>query len=261
MVRDLLFFWALMLPCFVLAESSDPCRGKEMLLNIMNRPTFASSACTVSPRKVFVETGAEYQNVEGGTQQNGPNTTIRVGLSNRTEFLFSPPNHIRQSVRPYSGNTPVWSALKARFYYKKDRVFSGEVFFSPPGGTITFGSPHAQGEVNIIYFKSLTKKISYQLQAGVSSFCLPEISGGNCFQSFNPDLVLNYNLSKKLVLYYENVAQTKSSSDSGFGMYNGLGLLYLLRPSLVFDMEYYHRISGSYNAVDFYGLGLSKLFS
>ncbi len=259
---QLILFFIAAFPLLIQAANEDPCRGKQMLLNLVNRPSLSDSACTVPPNNLLLETGAQYQNVIGGGYLvNGPNANFRLGLTNNSEFNYLPPNLIYTSLLPHSGTSPSWVALKGRFYYDKNSVISGEIAISPPSGSDAFGSPNNEGLVNAMFFKNINKKWSHQLQLGVSYVCESKLNGGDCFQSFNPIYLLNYNVTEKIAAYYEAALQTKTQILDRSGMINGIGLLYLFRPTLLFDVEYYHRVYGRIgNMNDFYGVGISKLF-
>lgn len=234
-----------------------------MLLSLINRPSFSGSACTVPVKKLLLESGLGYENLrDEGNQYNAPNLSFRTGINNDNELLAFTPDYIKQSVYPYSGSTPVWLALKSRIYYDMHTVFSVGLTISPPSGNASFGSPHTEFLITPIFYKIINSKISYQVQTGVSSSCDPSLFGGNCYRSFNPDFVVNYNFTKKFIGYIDFYTETKTDYFSGSGLLSGGGLLYLIKPTIALDVEYYHRVYGHINYIgDFYGIGISKLLS
>src|SRR5580704_1405936 len=85
----------------------DPCSGPMSLLNIINRPTNADSACLVPVKKLFIQSGFQYQELidSNGTEQNLPDAVLRLGLPAKNEFIVLLPNYIHQSQAPTQGTT------------------------------------------------------------------------------------------------------------------------------------------------------------
>lgn len=245
-----------------LHADDDPCRGKNMLLNLVNRPSFSDSACTVPAKKLLIEGGAQDQKIiGGGSQINLPELNLRFGLSKNTEFVSIPPNYIHQTVSPISGNTPTWMAIKHRFYTNKKWIITGEAAVSPASGSRTFGSPHLEAALIGILFHQINKKLSWQVQMGLTELSDPAISGGNRYQSFNPNFLINYTFKDKISLYLEFFGQTKTSSTEAFGLIEGLGLVYLLNQKTTLDIEFYQRITGEILGFEhFVGAGITRLF-
>jgi hypothetical protein len=255
-------FIVLILLSFSLYAENDPCGGKNMLLNLINRPTFSDSPCTVPPKTLLIESGFQYQKIIGeGTQLNLPELTIRLGLSKNWEFVVDPPNYIHQTVYPFSGSTPVWLGLKHRFFYNKDWIITAGRLVSPPSGNRAFGSPHLEGTVNGIVYHQVTKELAWQIQLGLSEFSDPAIDGGRLYRSFNPNFLLSYTFNEKVNLYLESFAQTKTSATESFGLIQGIGLIYLFNSKTTLDVEFYQRITGKLLGFEnFIGGGITRMF-
>ncbi|MBA2649820.1 MAG: transporter [Legionella sp.] len=245
------------------AEVSNLCTGKQKLLTLINRPTFSSSPCTVPTKNLLVEQGVQFQKLIGiGNQIIGPNLALRTGINNNTEVQVLPPTYYHGLAGSYSGYSPVWISLKKQLYQKTDALFSLEMFYSPPSGSYYAGSVGHEAEVDAIFFRTLTKKVSIQIQPSVSSWCDPASSGGGSYFSFNSVVLVNYNITKQLVSYIELQGETKTSYFKGSGLINGIGLIYLIRPTVTVDIEYYHRVFGQLNgSQDFIGMGFTKLLN
>ncbi|MCW8409065.1 hypothetical protein OQJ13_08790 [Legionella sp. PATHC035] len=100
-------FFSLFLFPFVVYADEDPCKGDNMLLSIINRPSFSDSSCTVPKNTLLIEGGFQNQKLIGrGTQRNGPELSARVGLSNNSELVITPSNYIHQTIVPFAGTTP-----------------------------------------------------------------------------------------------------------------------------------------------------------
>lgn len=252
----------LFLPSLSLYAGDDPCRGKGMMLTLINRPSFSDSACTVPLKKLLLEGGFQNQQIiEGGTQINAPELSIRLGLSKNSEFVINPSNYIHQTIYPFSGTTPTWLGVKYRIYYNKNWVITGEGLFSPPSGNKAFGSRHVEGTINGIIFHEINENFSWQFQMGISELSDPQISGSHRYQSFNPDFVMSYTFKQKIDMYLEFFGQTKTSSTESFGLIGGIGLIYLFNSKTTFDISFYQRIKGELLGFEhFIGAGMTRLF-
>ena len=104
-------------------ETENPCTGgPTALLNIINRPTNADSACVVPFKHFLIEAGYQYQELTspGGNQQNAPNVMLRLGLPANNELFFLLPNFIHQSISPTSGFSAPILGIKHEFNYSKN---------------------------------------------------------------------------------------------------------------------------------------------
>lgn len=255
-----LFFSLFFFPYVVYAEA-DPCKGDNMLLSIINRPSFSDSSCTVPKNTLLIEGGFQNQKLIGiGTQRNGPELSARVGLSNNSEFVITPSNYIHQTRVPFSGTTPLWMGIKYRFYYNKNWIISGEGLFSPPSGNENFGSPHSEATINGMISNKLTNELSWQLQMGISTFSDPLIQGGQQFQSINPIFSVSYTL-KNISTYIEFVGQSKTSAHESLGIAGGGGIIFLFNTKTTLDMTFYQRITGKFQGFNnLIGVGATHLF-
>ena len=244
------------------AEEEDPCRGDQMLLSLINRPSISDSPCTVPPKEVLVEAGLQRQDIlGGGNALSGPALALRLGVSNNSEFMLNPPNYIYQSIYPNSGFTAGSLSFKHRFFYNQSWIISGDAYIAPPSGSAAFGSPHVQATVNGIFYHIINEAFSCQLQVGVSQFSDSKVAGAEEYQSVNPDFLISYTLKKNIALYSEFYGQTKSSYSQSFGSVAGLGLIYLYNKKTTFDVSFYHEIQGGlYGLGDFVGVGVTRLF-
>jgi hypothetical protein len=254
-------FFLLLFCSFGIHAEQDPCSGKDMLLSLINRPSFSDSACTVPPKKILIEGGLQNQEViGGGSQVNAPELSMRLGLSSNTEFVINASNYIHQTIVPSSGETPTWMGLKYKIYSTNNWIVSAGGLFSPPSGNKTFGSPNSEAIVDAIIYNKINNKLSWQLQIAVSTLSDPVIQGGQQFQSLNPDFLISYTF-EKINAYLEFFGQTKTSSNESFGLSGGFGLIYLFHSNTTFDIEFYQNITGQLQGFEhFIGIGITHLF-
>ncbi|QMT59796.1 transporter [Legionella sp. PC997] len=170
-------------------------------------------------------------------------------------------NYIHQTIYPFSGTSPTWFGIKYRVYYNKNWVITGEGLISPPSGNENFGSPHLEGTFNGILYHEINDQLSWQVQMGISEFSDPESSGGQHYESFNPDFLISYTFKEKINAYLELFGQTKTSSKQSFGLIGGAGLIYLFNSKTTFDIEFYQHIKGKLLGFEhFIGAGMTRLF-
>jgi len=239
----------------------DPCAGKSALLNIVDRPTAADSACVVPQKEVVIESGLQYQKLKGpGYAENFPEAVLRFGLPFHNEFVWVLPNYIHQSLMPHSGATATTVGIKHEIGYNTQWLGTVESLITLPTGSPAFGSESVGAAVNgiISYTPNTLWNISFML--GVTSQTESHASGGERFQSVNPDWVLTYNASSKLNFYLEVYGQSKTAPSEGSGFNTDGGVLYLLHPNISVDFELGQRLSGDLGGFSHYvGAGISFL--
>lgn len=245
-----------------LYADDDPCSGQDILLNLINRPSFSDSVCTVPPKKLLIEGGFQDQKIIGGEiQVNFPELSIHLGLSKNSEFVVNTSNYVQQTIYPTSGTTPTWLGIKHKIFYNKNWVITGGGLVSPPSGNSAFGSPHLEGTINGIVYHQVNKELAWQIQLGFNQLSDPAISGGRLYQSINSNFLISYTFKDKINVYLESLGQTKTSSSESFGLIQGIGLIYLFNSKTTFDVEFYQRITGKVLELQhFIGAGMTHLF-
>lgn len=246
------------------AESiNNPCDGDAAILNLIDRPTNASSACLVPFNKAMLETGFQYGQLSDpdGRLTNMPEGELRLGLPAHNELILLIPNYVHQSISPHSGFTAMSLGLKHMINSTENWVATIEVIFTPAGGSDAFGSSGSGASVNGIFSYNFNPKLNVSLMIGGSTTTDSSYSGGNHFESFNPDGVLTYALHPKLNVYGELYGQTKTAANAGSGFNIDGGFIYLLRPNITIDLEYGHQIVGELGISNSYvGSGIAFLF-
>lgn len=244
------------------AVAASPCSGPTSLLNIVNRPTNADSACVVPYKKLFIQTGFQYQELldSNGIQQNLPNAVVSLGLPNETEFAVVLPNYIHQSNAPTQGSTATSFGIKHELGYNNKWIIAVEAYITPPSGSATFGSAGTGIAINGIMNYSMNTKLSLSGMLGGSMQTEPRLSGGGRYSSINPDLVVSYSLKDQLNLFAELYGQNQTAPEQGWGWNSDLGVQYLLTPNVVLDAEVGKRLRGALGSFEQYlGGGISVM--
>lgn len=238
--------------------SSSPCGGHDDLLLFIDRPSAEDNACVVPDKSLVLETGYQYQKLQGsGTQQNYPSAVLRTGLANLWEFNISSPNYTQQTVLPTTGFSEVVLGVKRLLRTTDKLVTSVEGLVTLPSGSAAFGSRKAGETVNGIFSYNLTEEFNLSGMFGVSSQSEAIDSGGGRYWSFNPDLVIGWSKGN-VSIFAEIYGQSKTASDEGSGFDSDIGILYLVRKNIVVDFEVGQRISGSLGGFQRYvGAGIS----
>ncbi len=242
---------------------TNPCGGASMLLNIVNRPTVSDSACVVPLKDVVIEAGYQYQKLthSGGVQQNFPQAQFRLGLPANNEFTVLLPNYIHQSKNSGSGLTATTVGLKHEIGYTQTWLGTVEALITLPSGSEAYGSKGTGAAFNGIVNYTFNPLFGLSFMLGVTSETESSLNGGGRFTSINPDLVLSYSATEKLLLYGEIYGQSKTGPSEGSGFNSDAGVIYLLTPKMTVDLEIGQRISGNLNGFNHYvGGGFSVMF-
>lgn len=164
----LLFLLAFLSHC-VYAESDNPCSGPEQLLNIINRPTYADSACAVPNHERVLEQGYQSERLRGGGQlEIFPWAQLRFGLADNNELNVWIPTYNKETVAPHTGFSSITFGYKQEIRYTKNWLFSLEGYITPPSGSWTFGSK-GEGSLEGIFYIALNEKWSFGSQLGIGS--------------------------------------------------------------------------------------------
>lgn len=96
---------------------------------------------------------------------------------------------------------------------------------------------------------------------GLATATQSSLSGGQRFNSFNPDAVLTYITKNNLEIFGEIFGQTHTGPHQGSGYNFDGGIAYLLSENMTIDAEVAQRISGNLSGFNQYiGAGLGILF-
>ncbi len=240
----------------------NPCGGPLALLALINRPTNINSACVVPYKEILLESGFQYQWLQTqGNQQNLPEAELRIGLPADNELSIVLPNYIHQSVFPQSGYTATTMGIKHEFGSTQHWLTAAETIFILPSGSDDFGSKGLGAVVNGIINYAFNSQFTVISMLGISTETAPSNSGGQRFNSFNPDLVLSWTIKQRIELYGEIYGKTKTSPDQGSGFNMDTGMIYLLLPNLTVDLSIGQRLNGNLGGFDHYmGTGFAVLF-
>lgn len=213
------------------SPSANPC---QTILDFVNRPTIASSPCTVPTSHVLVETG--YANVvstgpQTGVAPNYPQAVVRIGTFDpRVEFDIFPPNYTRSSVGPLTtGWTDLALGTQFTLGHNDKAIWGGGAIVSIPTGSpaLSAGAAQYTGDFNWVYNLSPVFGLF-----GTESFnALSARSASGTAQSyfaFTPSTGLSAQLSNT-VLYGEYTYYSQEGPGLGskglfdFGLEQGIG--------------------------------------
>jgi hypothetical protein len=239
---------------------ANPCGGPSALLALVDRPTVGDSACVIPFKQALVEMGYQYQQVihPTGYQHNLPAATLRVGLPASNEIVLLLPNYNHQSVAPRSGVGATTLGVKHEIGYTEKWLGAVESLITLPSGSSAFGSQAAGIAVNGIVNYTFNSSWGLSCMLGVSTQTEPNANGGQRYTSVNPDLVLTYVFNPKVNFYGEFYGQSKTGPGQNSGYNMDAGVLYLILPTLVVDLEAGQRLTGQLDGFNHYiGAGLS----
>ncbi|KTC78900.1 transporter [Legionella cherrii] len=209
------------------------------ILNVISSPSNVNSPCPPPFKKVFIELNYIDQQLpdHAGIQQNVPNADIRIGLPANNEFFVFPPNYIDQKSFPGTGTTDTRFGLKHTISSKKNWVFALQGIADTPTGSAAYGSNHWGITFNGIAYYEINDQFSITGQLGVSRLSDPKLSGGNYFNTINPDVSLGFSPNSRTSLYIELYGQSKISATQGAGYNFDGGILFLVFPNTILNLS------------------------
>lgn len=236
-------------------EPESPCNG---LLSLVNRPSFADSACVVPMDHAVFEMGAQFLSLNEGYGLNIPSLQARFGLPGNNEAFFFVPTFLRVTEPVMSGFGPAAFGMKHELAHSKSWVASLEGIVITPSGSGNFGSDGYGGIINGIYSYNITSKLNILIQLGGSTLTTSRNAGGKRFNSFNQNISLAFQPNEKVQFYTEVFGQTHTAPDQGAGYIVDGGIQYLIRKNIMIDLEVGQRISGNIGGIkNFIGTGLA----
>lgn len=231
----------------VFAETTDNlCHGAGALLNYTHRGSVADSPCVIPTKTVMVEAGYIYSGFSNPTvfSQNFPELILTLGLPADTQVVLFAPSYNQQTSYPFSGYDITMLDIKHQLFYNPKWMFSIDAAIIPPGGSAGFGSKEVSAVVSGILNYTINDQFSWLFELGASTISLPPLAGNLRFQTINPDFVFAYAPEEKLNFFAEIYGQTKTGPGQGSGYNADYGVLYLIRPTIAFDLEIGHPVSG-----------------
>ncbi|KTC67972.1 hypothetical protein Lbir_2574 [Legionella birminghamensis] len=266
-IKNTLIWLALLIPVTLIFsgtaaadEPISPCSGPTAFLNLIDRPNYADSSCTVPYKSVIIESGYQYQRLtdSDGSLQTYPNLETRFGLPANNELYILWPTYNQQSFSPRYGNSETMAGLKHMLVNNDQWIIAVEAEIFLPDGSAAYGSKSTGAGANAILTYSINDKWSFTTMLGVSSLTESRYNGGERYNNFIPDLVLSYSLSDRLSAYGEVYGETKTGPGEHSGFNADAGILFLIRPSIIIDINAGQRISGYPGSFEnYFGAGIS----
>ncbi|WP_367608368.1 transporter [Legionella sp. W05-934-2] len=234
------------------------CSGPNNLLSLSDRPSVASSSCTVGTKSIVVESGFERDKTLQNTEHRiYPNSDLRYGLSEMSELDILPSAYNRYQKPTDSGFGITTIGYRRIAYHDTNQIVTFLGFIRLPSGSRIWGSRKGGFQLKGIYTHSLPSGFGFTTIADVSLFSDPPISGGKSYYSFNPIGLISWSPIDPIQIYWEVYSQSKTDSESGWGVNGDIGLMILLSKNLMVDLNYGHRIAGALSDLHHYvGCGL-----
>lgn len=242
------------------AAVTNPCSG---ILSIVDRPGKADNTCVVPYGDADLEGGYQYLNLSSGSAsaQSYPEFEFRVGLPFNNEIVILPPNYNTQTIFPRAGWGATVIGIKHEIGYTSNFNAAVEGLVTLPTGSNSFGSDETGGALNGILTYSITSALSATAMVGVTTQTLPSLSNGTRYGSFNPDLMLSYDITDNVETYAEVFGQTNAGPGLGDGYNGDIGILYALTNNTEIDASFGQRISGNLGGYNnYFGIGMATLF-
>lgn len=245
------------------AEDHDPCLN---MLAVIDRPTVADSACVVKSGKILVEAGLQFQDLypHGGHAWQFPTAQFRFGLPANNEITVLAPTYTHQygnNAQNNDGYGITSLGWKHQFVNLPTWGFSGETIFTLPTGSNAFGSDGLGFALNGIVAYNITDTVALALMLGYTTQTTAAQTGGERFQSVNPDLVFTWQCLEQLQLYAELYGQSNTGPDEHDGFNADAGVQYLVTTNIELDVEYGQRINGSLGGfARYWGIGAGFRF-
>jgi hypothetical protein len=222
------------------APTEDPCAS---IIDLINRPTLASSPCAVSTNHVLVESG--YANVAStgsgaGVAANYPQAVIRIGTFDpKFEFDIFAPNYTHSNLGGVKGWSDFAVGTQFNLGHNDKAVWGGGALVWIPTGDRAFSAGTVQftGDFNWVY--NLGPVFGLFGTESINALGNPGPSGSpQSYFAFIPSTGISAGLSASSVLYGEYTYFSQVSAAPGsksafdFGYEQGVG------SHIVLDVEY-----------------------
>ncbi len=257
-LRSTLILFAITLNAFA-APIENPCKGVS-LLSLTQRGDVTNSPCVLPPKAFMLQTGYQ-QYRQAVSMQVYPQTALLMGLPANSELMILLPTFNQQSIGPVSGFSATTAGVNHLVNYGQKFVTGVEILITPPGGSDAFGNQGLDVLVNGIVSYLVDSKTILTLMVGGNTATEARFAGGRRFNSVNPSLSLSYAPEEKLNTFIEVFVQTKTTPDSGANYNVDTGILYLLTPNVVLDVEVAQQLGHENSSFNQYvGGGVTLLF-
>jgi opacity protein-like surface antigen len=224
------------------AAPSDPCGS---IASLVDRPTVATSPCTVRPRQALLENGwanTVTTGPGGGNTATYPQSFVRVGTFDpHLEFTFGPPSFSRSSVGGSSigGWGDINLGAKYELGYTPKVVWGVGTSVSLPTGSRAFTAGNAQytGDFNWSYAMNPT----WSLAGTVSVNALSAYNAAGIAQSYFaciPSIVLTASLPQSSSFFAEYTYYSRAAPNAGAKSLIDFGVTHDLGSNVQLDAEY-----------------------
>jgi hypothetical protein len=224
------------------APPSDPCGS---ILSTVNRPTVATSPCSVRTNHVLLESGYTNTTTTGtgvGTTVSYPQSLLRVGTANpHIEYDLTFPTYERSragnAVVGGSGDAAI--GLQTELGYSSSAVWGANVFVTLPTGSTAFTAGSSQYVANFNVSDTLSPAMSLFSTVGFDELsALNSAGNAQSYFTFVPSVGAALTLSPVSQAFAEAAYYTQA----------GLGL----GSRVLFDFGYQHTF-GSHVVLDING--------
>jgi hypothetical protein len=221
---------------------SDPCGS---ISSLVDRPTVATSPCTVRPHHALFENGwtnTVTTGPGGGNAATYPQSFLRVGTNDaHLEFAFGPPSFNRSSVGGslIGGWSDINLGAKYELGYNSKAVWGVGAIVSVPTGNHAFSAGHAtySSDLNWTYAFNST----WSLAGTVSANALSAYNAAGIAQSYFawiPSVVLTASLPQNSSLFAEYTYYSRTAPSAGAKSLIDVGYTRDLGSNVQLDVEY-----------------------
>jgi hypothetical protein len=221
---------------------SGPCGP---ILSLVNRPTVASSPCSVSTGHVLIESG--YANVVttgngGGNTATYPQAFVRIGTGDRdVEFDVAVPNANRSSLQGIStaGSSDLGIGAQMALGHTRSAAWGVALLVTIPSGSPNFTAGAAQYLAGFNWTYALTPAVGLFGSENVSAAAAPNAGGSpQSFFLFAPSTGASVTLSPQSQAYAEYTAYGHAGPGLGSKSLFDFGYQLQLGPHVVIDVDY-----------------------
>lgn len=214
------------------------------LLNLTDRGSITNTPYTLPANSMLLEIGYQYQSLlPSSSLQNFAQPTLFYGLPAHSELIIVFPTHYQQSHSALSGISATSFGFKHELRQGENWITAIELLGTAPSGSAVWGSSGFGVTLNEIILYHLSSKLDVTFMLGESSLTDPNFYGGARFNSINPSLSLSFSITENLSVFAEGFAKTKTSNYQRDNENIDYGLLYMIYPNLVFDIEMGQQLS------------------
>lgn len=224
--------------------TSDSLNANISLLDLTDRGSITKTPYVLAPFGIMFEAGYQTEHFSpDGTWNTFPQPFFFLGIPGHSELIFELPSYNQEPKMHFSGFSPAVIGVKHEFGVGPQWMAAVHLLLELPSGNDAFGTQGLGANLNGMLSYKINPIFTMGFMFGAGTLVESPVDGGERFNTVSSSFVLTYAPTEHMSLFAEVFGQTKTSLVEGGNFNADCGLLYLLRPNVLFDFELGQQLS------------------